>query len=222
MDKLAYRTQLSASAQFSRNIPTRLFSASDGHIVEETKVGAVIVDHGSRREASNDLLLEFANIYQKQTGREIVEPAHMELAPPSIADAFDKCVARGANTVLVIPYFLSPGRHWQQDIPRLAAEAAEKHPGVEYLVSAPIGLHSLVAQVLDERVEYCLKHIAGESYCFEEPIAEGLDNAHFPDALYAEGKEHDDGECPPEEWAVWDESGTYNSFEAGGPRLGLL
>jgi hypothetical protein len=29
----------------------------------------------------------------------------------------------------------------EQDIPALAAEAAKKHPGVSYLVTAPIGLH---------------------------------------------------------------------------------
>ena len=32
-----------------------------------------------------------------------------------------------------------------QDIPELAASAAESHPGVGYLVAAPIGLHAAVA-----------------------------------------------------------------------------
>ena len=36
----------------------------------------------------------------------IVEPAHMELAEPSIATAFARCVERGATTVVVFPYFL--------------------------------------------------------------------------------------------------------------------
>lgn len=31
-----------------------------------------------------------------------------------------------------------------QDIPALAASAAEKHPGVSYIVTAPIGLHELM------------------------------------------------------------------------------
>ena len=31
-----------------------------------------------------------------------------------------------------------------QDIPALAALAAEKHPGVSYIVTAPIGLHELM------------------------------------------------------------------------------
>ena len=68
-------------------------------------------------------------------------------AAPSIADAFAACVADGASTVVVSPYFLSPGRHWQEDLPALTAAAAAAHPGVRYMVAAPLGLHPLVSQV---------------------------------------------------------------------------
>ena len=53
----------------------------------------------------------------------IVEPAHMELAEPSLETAFDACVAAGATTVVIAPYFLGPGQHWDRDIPALAAAA---------------------------------------------------------------------------------------------------
>ena len=91
----------------------------------------------------------------------IVEPAHMELAEPSIATAFDRCVTRGAKTVVVFPYFLLPGRHWHDDIPRLAAAAAQTHPGIRYLVTAPFGLHPLMNDVIRDRIENCLAHAAG-------------------------------------------------------------
>ena len=71
----------------------------------------------------------------------IVEAAHMELAEPSIGTAFDRCVAAGAATVVLAPYFLGPGNHWDRDIPALAAEAAARHPGTRWLVSAPLGPH---------------------------------------------------------------------------------
>ena len=45
-------------------------------------------------------------------------------------------------------YFLLPGKHWNQDIPELADEAAAKHPGVSYLVAAPFGVHPLMADVV--------------------------------------------------------------------------
>ncbi len=89
----------------------------------------------------------------------------MELAEPSIATAFDRCVEPGATTVVVFPYFLLPGRHWNEDIPRLAAAAARQHPGVRYLVTAPFGLHPLMAEVMRQRIEHCLAHTAGRSRC---------------------------------------------------------
>ena len=108
------------------------------------------------------MLLEMVEMVRESVDYSIVEPAHMELAEPSIATAFDRCVAQGATSVVISPYFLLPGRHWNQDIPELAAEAAAKHPGVRYLVSAPLGLHPLMAQVVGSRVDHCLKHAAGQ------------------------------------------------------------
>jgi sirohydrochlorin ferrochelatase len=126
-------------------------------------IGVVVVDHGSRRQESNDLLLDVVESFVNATGMPIVEPAHMELAEPSIATAFASCVARGATTVVVFPYFLLPGRHWNEDIPRLAAAAAKAHPGVRYLVTAPFGLHPLMAEVMRQRIDHCLAHTRGEA-----------------------------------------------------------
>lgn len=117
----------------------------------------ILVDHGSKVAASNELLLEIAEAFGEQSGWSVVEPAHMELAEPSIATAFDRCVQRGATQVIVMPYFLGPGRHSSEDIPRLARDAAYRHPGVAHLVSAPLGLHDLILKVIDERISEALE-----------------------------------------------------------------
>lgn len=129
--------------------------------------GLVIVDHGSRRPESNDLLLAVTDAYRQYSGWRIVEPAHMELAAPSIAAAFARCVEQGAQLVVVFPYFLGPGRHWGEDIPRLTAEAAAPWAdrGVKYVVTAPLGLHPLLMQVISERVSQCLDRVAGRVEC---------------------------------------------------------
>jgi sirohydrochlorin ferrochelatase len=126
-------------------------------------VGLIVVDHGSRRHESNVMLEQMAAMVADVVEYPIVEPAHMELAEPSIATAFDRCVERGARLVVVAPYFLLPGRHWDVDIPDLVAQAAERHPGVPYLVAAPLALHPLMAQVVASRVAHCLSHVAGEA-----------------------------------------------------------
>ena len=127
------------------------------------RLGVILVDHGSRRDESNRMLLEVVEQFATTTGLPIVEPAHMELAEPSIATAFDRCVAQGAKTVVVFPYFLLPGRHWHDDIPRLSAAAAEKHPGVRFLVTAPLALHPLMSEIIRQRIEHCLARAEGSA-----------------------------------------------------------
>ena len=140
-------------------------------------IGVIIVDHGSRRDESNQLLLRVVDLFAATSDVPVVEPAHMELAEPSIATAFSRCVARGAKTVVVFPYFLLPGRHWDEDIPRLAAAAAANHPGVRHLVTSPIGVHALMANIIADRISQCLAHAAGESDGCE--LCQGTDHCSF-------------------------------------------
>jgi len=136
---------------------------SDISIHDREGLGVIVVDHGSRRDESNAMLLDVVRSFVEATGMPIVEPAHMELAEPSIATAFGRCVTRGATTIVVYPYFLLPGRHWHDDIPRLSAAAAENHPGVRYLVTAPFGLHPLMAEIMRQRIAHCLAHTSGQA-----------------------------------------------------------
>ncbi|XP_024006216.1 sirohydrochlorin ferrochelatase, chloroplastic isoform X2 [Eutrema salsugineum] len=125
--------------------------------------GIIIVDHGSRRRESNLMLEEFVKMFKDKTGYPIVEPAHMELAEPSIKSAFSLCVQQGAKRVVVSPFFLFPGRHWHQDIPSLTADAAKEFSGISYLITAPLGLHNLLIDVVNDRIQRCLSHVEGDA-----------------------------------------------------------
>ena len=120
-------------------------------------VGVIIVDHGSRREESNRMLADVVQMFREATQLDIVEAAHMELAEPSLATALGRCVARGATLIVVYPHFLLPGRHWHSDIPRLTAEAARQHGNIRHLVAAPLALHPLLAEIIAQRLEQCLR-----------------------------------------------------------------
>jgi sirohydrochlorin ferrochelatase len=124
------------------------------------QTGIIIVDHGSRRAESNRMLEEVATLFARRFEAlyDIVEPAHMELAEPSIATAYARCVERGATKVVVTPFFLGPGKHWTGDIPRLAAEAARNHPGTTYHVTMPLGIDDLILDLLNKRIQYCANH----------------------------------------------------------------
>jgi sirohydrochlorin ferrochelatase len=55
--------------------------------------------------------------------------------------------------VTVAQWFLGPGRHSTKDIPRLAEEAARRHPGVTWRVAAPLGADERLVEALLARVE---------------------------------------------------------------------
>jgi sirohydrochlorin ferrochelatase len=129
---------------------------------DRRSTGIVIVDHGSRRADSNERHEAFVADWRTESGYPIVEPAHMECAEPSIATAFAACVEAGATTVVVAPYFLWPGNHWDRDIPELTAAAATGHGHVRYVVTAPLGPHRLLMDIVADRITSCLAHVAGE------------------------------------------------------------
>ncbi|MBK6575051.1 MAG: cobalamin biosynthesis protein CbiX [Sandaracinaceae bacterium] len=111
----------------------------------------LIVDHGSRVAVANESVGAVATLLRTKGEYDIVLGAHMELAAPDIATALGDAVRQGAADVTVVPFMLAPGRHATEDIPRLVAEAASQHAGVTWRVTAPLGVHDLLAQLVLER-----------------------------------------------------------------------
>lgn len=69
------------------------------------KVGVLLMDHGSRNSASNARLEKMAELYQLTANYDrtddcdaiVVEPAHMEIASPSIAEGLKKLLDQGVG-----------------------------------------------------------------------------------------------------------------------------
>ena len=117
-----------------------------------SKTAVILVDHGSRLHAANTMLEEVASAFAELGEYDIVKPAHMELCEPTIAQAIAQCAEAGADTIIVHPYFLSPGRHSTNDIPRMVAEATGNYPNIRCQVTEPLGLHPMMKQIILDRV----------------------------------------------------------------------
>lgn len=126
------------------------------------KRALLLVDHGSTRKGANAVLVHVAEIIRARSDFDMVHYAHMEIAEPTISQGFDACVAGGAREVIVHPYFLAPGSHYNEDIPRLVAEAAARHPEVRWTITEPLGVHSKLCEVVLERVEAAISRSAAE------------------------------------------------------------
>ena len=112
----------------------------------------VLIDHGSRLPEANAVVEQVAALLRERLPGTPIEVAHLELAPPDLAEAVARCVARGATEVVVQPFFLAPGRHSTRDIPALAAAAAERHAGVSVRVSEPLGAQPALVDAVLERL----------------------------------------------------------------------
>ena len=84
-------------------------------------------------------------------GYPLVEAAFLDCAQPTLTAAVDALVRQGANRVVVIPYFLMPGRHLSEDLPRIAAEASRIHDNIPIVIAESLDGHPALDRILLER-----------------------------------------------------------------------
>jgi sirohydrochlorin ferrochelatase len=112
----------------------------------------LIVAHGSRRQASNLEVEALADRVRDLDDPDIdqVAVAFLELAEPSIPEGLARCVERGAEEIVVFPYFLAAGTHVARDIPEALAEFEARHPQVKLRLASHLGAStSLPGTILD-------------------------------------------------------------------------
>ena len=120
--------------------------------MNEKKTAILLMGHGSRVAAANDALRVVAEQVRQQGGFEIVEVSFRELHEPDIQTGIDACVKRGAERILLYPYFLFAGAHVLEDLPGEMAQAKERYPGLEMTMGMPLGTHPKLGEIVCERV----------------------------------------------------------------------
>ncbi len=113
----------------------------------------VIVAHGSRRQASNDEVRELSSRIESLTGESFdqVKTAFLELAEPSIPGGIEQCIEKGAKEIIVLPYFLSAGRHVTEDIPGEVDTVRNKYPEVSIKITPYLGTIDKIADLMVEQ-----------------------------------------------------------------------
>lgn len=123
------------------------------------KTAILMMAHGSRIAEANDAAREVAAMVQEMTGFEIVEVSFRELHEPNIQQGIDACVARGAERILLMPYFLFMGAHVQHDLPEEICEAQKRHPGLVMEMGGHLGAHRKLAEIETERIAESLARL---------------------------------------------------------------
>jgi len=126
---------------------------------ENMKTAILIMAHGSRIAEANDDAREVAGMVQEITGFKIVEVAYREMHEPNIQQGIDNCVAKGAERILMMPYFLFMGAHVLHDLPEEIEQAQKRYPGLVMEMGSHLGVHPKLAEIEAERVEEALDRL---------------------------------------------------------------
>ena len=129
------------------------------------------VAHGSRDEASQQVVRELLGKAVALRPGLRAEAAYVDNATPSIAAAIDTLVRDGVDDIAVVPLLLTPASHSKTDI-AASVQAARARVPVRY--GRPLGPHPLLVDVLARRL--------AEAGVTDEPVLLVAGGAIDPDA----------------------------------------
>lgn len=116
------------------------------------EVGIVVFAHGSRLEPANEAVRRVARQLAQLGQFAFAEAAFLDCTAPDLRTTVEQLVQRGVERVIVLPYFLTEGRHTMHDLPQLVEKIRETFPGVEIDVADTLDGHPGILQALLDRV----------------------------------------------------------------------
>ncbi|MBU0701015.1 precorrin-8X methylmutase [bacterium] len=111
----------------------------------------ILLGHGSRLTEANKTLKQMALMVKELGNIAMVEIGFLQFVKPDFFDAVSACVSNGAGKIIVHPYFLYRGRHFEEDIAEMITVVQKRYPEVEFVLTEPLGVHENIARVVLER-----------------------------------------------------------------------
>jgi sirohydrochlorin cobaltochelatase len=148
----------------------------DTNSSSKTKIGVLLVGHGSRLPYGKDVVSQIAEMYKEKEDN-LVEVGFMNMSKPSIPEAINILAKKGAVKIVVTPVFLAHGVHTTEDIPRILGlnnghdkgeqsghghSHGHDHDEVkinfkgEIIYTEPLGADRRIAEIIKDRVNDAL------------------------------------------------------------------
>lgn len=115
--------------------------------------GIILFGHGSRTAEYIRPFERIRDTMAAQRPDAVVELGFLELTRPSLDESIECLAGRGITEISVVPIFIGPGRHVLKDLPQLAANAMDRHPGLEISLASPVGE---AQEVIDAMAKFAL------------------------------------------------------------------
>jgi sirohydrochlorin ferrochelatase len=112
----------------------------------------VFISHGSRNEQGDKVFVSF--IEKVILTGKITNAAYgfLENARPTIFEAVESCILKGASSVTVVPVLLLPGIHANVDIPVELERVRQKYPEIKIFYGNPLGVNETIFEIVLDRL----------------------------------------------------------------------
>jgi sirohydrochlorin ferrochelatase len=112
----------------------------------------IYICHGSRVATGREQAAAFIKKCMNRVKVPIQEYCFLELASPTIEDAFISCINKGATNIAVIPVLLLTAAHAKKDIPNELGRLSSQFPDVQVKYGSPIGVNPKMVEALKDRI----------------------------------------------------------------------
>lgn len=115
--------------------------------------GVVVFAHGSSVESANEAVRVVARIISEDAAFPLVSTSFLDGGKPDLPGAVEDLLARGADRILVVPYFLTVGLHLKRDLPDLIEKIKAERADLDIQVTPPLDGHPGLGAILRDRAK---------------------------------------------------------------------
>ena len=116
----------------------------------------LIAAHGSRDESGISEFRAFAEAWNRLRPDRLQAAGFLEFARPTIGEAIETLVERGAKMITVVPAMLMAAGHVKNDVPSEIAEGRARHPGVTFHMARALDIHPALLELCHVRYREAL------------------------------------------------------------------
>ena len=120
--------------------------------INQNSFGIVIAGHGSRDPDGVQEFEQLVELIKQRIPKQLVTNGYLEFASPTIDQAVIAQLDAGIQQIVMVPGVLLAASHAKNDMPSELLVFAKNHPDIDFHFGAPLGLHPLLLQVMQERI----------------------------------------------------------------------
>ncbi|MCK9202420.1 MAG: precorrin-8X methylmutase [Gallionella sp.] len=119
---------------------------------ETQQFGIVIAGHGSRDADGIREFEQLVELVRERAPQHTVSHGYLEFAGPTIDQAIADQLNADAKQIVMVPGILLAATHAKNDLPSELLTFAREHPDIDFHFGAPMGLHPLLLQLVQQRI----------------------------------------------------------------------